>query len=116
MSLPNDFASISKSLCFLSLDGASGKGTSCCFCLGPNTDSPEISAFTVSQGDPSQCQVPCKGSFFSSIVWNVGVVVGSGALGVLGMCVGHEISRWFVVRVSVLTFKGIVDLVVEKEY
>ena len=70
----------------------------------------------MSQGDPSQCMVPCKGSVFSGTIWNVGVVVGSGALGVSGMCVGHGISGWFVVRVSVLTFKGIVDLVVEKEY
>ena len=41
--------------------------------------------------------------------------MGSGALGVLGMCMGHGISGLFVVRVSVLTFKGIVNLVVEKE-
>ena len=50
---------------------------------------------------------------FSISVWFVGVVVGSGAFGVLDMCVRNGISGWFVVKVSELTFKGIVDLVVE---
>ena len=115
MSLPSDFASISKSLCFLSLDGSSGKGTSCYFRLGPSTGSPEIPLFTLSRGGPNRRQVPCKGLVFSVTIWYVGVVMGSGALGVLGMCMGHGISGLFVVRVSVLTFKGIVNLVVEKE-
>nr|POF04805.1 hypothetical protein CFP56_78267 [Quercus suber] len=125
MSLPSDFASISMCLCFLSLGGSSGKGTSCGFLLGPNTNSQDIPAFTVSRGSPSRRQVPCKGmcvgygisAWFvvrvsvltvKGTVWFVRVVVASGALGVSGMCVGYGISAWFVVRVSVLTVKGTV--------